>query len=133
MGLSTLPPGQHTATVMALSGQGPRQATAQQSILVKKKMNHACDSKSERADAGVKVVLDASAFSVARNPDLICRWKVKPSLPMSVKGLMLSFTVPALAADTAYQFTLTVIDGKLNSNPSVHSALIKKAADQADC
>lgn len=85
-----------------------------------------------QANAGDKVVLDASASSDPQGNALSFTWQASPKLDFSFAGAQISFTAPELTEDTRYAFTLTLSNGK-QSSTRTHDVLIKGKAATASC
>ncbi|WP_256596706.1 MULTISPECIES: PKD domain-containing protein [unclassified Pseudomonas] len=84
------------------------------------------------ANAGDKIVLDASASSDPQGNALSFAWEASPRLDFDFDGARISFTAPELQADTRYRFTLTLSNGKQSSSRT-HEVLIKGKATNASC
>lgn len=84
------------------------------------------------ANAGEKIVLDASASSDPQGNALSFAWEASPKLDFSFDGARISFTAPELQEDTRYRFTLTLSNGKQNSTRT-HEMLIKGKAATSSC
>lgn len=84
------------------------------------------------ANAGDKIVLDASASSDPQGNALSFAWEASPRLDFDFDGARISFTAPELQSDTRYRFTLTLSNGK-QSSTRTHEVLIKGKAANASC
>ena len=84
------------------------------------------------ANAGDKIVLDASASSDPQGNALSFAWEASPKLDFSFDGARISFTAPELQEDTRYRFTLTLSNGK-QSSTRTHEVLIKGKAATSSC
>ncbi|WP_256667481.1 discoidin domain-containing protein [Pseudomonas sp. Fl5BN2] len=84
------------------------------------------------ANAGDKIVLDASASSDPQGNALSFAWEASPKLDFSFDGSSVSFIAPELAEDTRYRFTLTLSNGKLSSTRT-HEIRVKGKAATSSC
>ncbi|WP_260627395.1 discoidin domain-containing protein [Pseudomonas protegens] len=85
-----------------------------------------------QANAGDKIVLDASESSDPQGHALSFAWEASPKLDFNFDGARISFTAPELQQDTRYRFTLTLSNGK-QSSTRTHEVLIKGKAADASC
>lgn len=65
-----------------------------------------------QANAGERVLLDASGSSDPQGKALSFAWQVTPALDFSYDGASVSFNAPQLKQDTRYRFTLSVDNGQ---------------------
>ncbi|BBP80607.1 hypothetical protein PHLH8_02490 [Pseudomonas sp. Pc102] len=84
------------------------------------------------ANAGDRIVLDASASSDPQGNALSFAWEASPRLDFDYDGARISFTAPELQEDTRYRFTLTLSNGKQSSSRT-HEVLVKGQAAIASC
>ena len=84
------------------------------------------------ANAGQKILLDASASSDPKGYALDFAWKASPSVDFSIDGPQLSFVAPKLGNDTLYRFTLKLSNGKQTST-AIHEVLVKASATATSC
>ncbi|WP_337056002.1 discoidin domain-containing protein [Pseudomonas sp. USHLN015] len=84
------------------------------------------------ANAGDRIVLDASASSDPQGNALSFAWEASPRLDFDYDGARISFTAPELQEDTRYRFTLTLSNGKQSSSRT-HEVLVKGQAATASC
>ncbi len=84
------------------------------------------------ANAGDRIVLDASASSDPQGNALSFAWEASPRLDFDYDGARISFTAPELQEDTRYRFPLTLSNGKQSSSRT-HEVLVKGQAATASC
>ncbi len=113
------------------SGDNQAKATALKPMEASKPPVAQISGKTE-ANAGDRIVLDASASSDPQGLALSFAWESTPRLDFSFDGARISFTAPDLQEDTRYRFTLTLSNGK-QSTTRTHEVLVKAKATVGNC
>lgn len=85
------------------------------------------------ANAGDRVVVDASGSSDADNDTLTYSWDVPAGLDATINGATVTFTAAEYTQDTSLLFTVTVSDTKATSSASATVVVAKKDTGGGTC
>lgn len=78
------------------------------------------------AKAGDVVLIDANGSSDAESDSLTYTWSYSANINATENGATLSFVAGEFTADTAFDFTVTVSDGKLQDSATATVTVLKK-------